>query len=157
MPRLPSGRLIALGNAPYRALVGRALDTKDPGLLLFYDRDSEFNALLQVLRVEWCNGIPTAELDPIETGEGLKHGILSPSGFTVQEAVQGRVPWSRSDIVAFRRFLETPRIARWMADLRKDLMWLCGWLATQALSQPGPYAMLPRTCVSRTELAVPQE
>ena len=157
MPRLPSGRLIALGNAPYRELVGRAVDTKDAGLVLFYDKDAEFHTLLEVLLVEWRADIPAAELDPVETGKGERHGILSSSGFTVQDILRGRAPWSRSDIVAFRKFLGTPRISEWTRGLRKDLVWLRGWLTDGAIFQPDPHAMLPRACFRQPELSASQE
>ncbi|MBE2181096.1 MAG: hypothetical protein IAE97_11560 [Chthoniobacterales bacterium] len=157
MPRLPSGRLIAVGGNPYRQLIGRVMQTNDAGLLLFFDKDREFAALIEVLCVEWRTDLPATELEPLETADGVRHGVSTPAGFTAQDVLRGRVPWSRGDVVAFRKFLESPRVAVWQKAMQGELVRLRGWLTDGAIFRPDPHAMLPRACFRPPEMSASKE
>jgi hypothetical protein len=133
-----------LDAAPFHELAARAEAEDHAGLLFFVEDDMECAALLEVVEVEWRADIPDDELEEIETEEGRRRAVLHATGLTAAEVLRGRAGWSRPDIEAFRRFLQTPRIAGWVVELRDLLVSLRGRLTDRAVMWPHPTATLPR-------------
>ncbi|MFZ4483072.1 MAG: hypothetical protein ACOYOL_03725 [Chthoniobacterales bacterium] len=144
MPRLPSGRSAAINYESLSNLLKRATDTHDAGLLLFLENEREIFRWLDVIQVEWPVNIPAEELDRIDTPEGLRYGISTPTGFSVSDVLAARVPWSLRDIAAFKRFIRTSRVSREIAAVGRDVVQRRAWLTDRAIMWPHPALLLPR-------------
>lgn len=143
MPLLPSGRDISIDFTPLYELEQRAHASGDAALLLFLDGDEEIFSMVLVDEVEWCGGVPEAELDEFETASGVRHGIGHFTGFSVSDVIAGRVPWSRLDIDAFRRFVESPRICEQVRLFRSRCLSLRAWLTDRVIMWPSSCQALP--------------
>lgn len=144
MPKLPSGRLVAVDSSPIEELAQRASDEENAGLLLFVENDLALAGLLEVVEVEWRSDIPPEELDRIDTAEGSRTAILHPIGLSAADVLRGRSSWSRPDIEAFREFLQTPRIASWALEMRGKLLSLRRYLTDRVIMWPSLHAALPQ-------------
>jgi hypothetical protein len=63
--------------------------------LLLIEKPGQILTLVQIKEVEWRPDIPAEELDVVETPGGLKRCILRDTGYSVEDVLAARAPWSR--------------------------------------------------------------
>lgn len=122
MPTLPSGRNIALDASPFDDLIEQARTGHNAALLLSIRRPRHILPLFQVIEVEERPDIPAEELACVTTPSGEARCMTYETGYTAGDVRNGRTDWCKRDIRAFRRFLRSRRIKRWMRERYKQLV-----------------------------------
>ena len=144
MPVLPSGRKISLDFKPLYDLAVQAQAEQNAGNLLLIEKPGQILTLVQIKEVEWRPDIPAEELDVVETPGGLKRCILRDTGYSVEDVLAARAPWSRGDISALRAFILTRRIRGKVEFYRRWLVSLRGKFTDEAIMWPAAKNLLPR-------------
>jgi hypothetical protein len=122
MPKLPSGRTIAVDASPFDDLIERARTERNAALLLSIRHPRHILPLLQVVEVEERLDIPKEELARVSAPWGNIRCMTYETGYTASDFLDGRSDWPDCDIRALERFLDSRRLKRWMRDRYRQLL-----------------------------------
>ncbi|MBJ7327895.1 MAG: hypothetical protein JHC52_11200 [Chthoniobacterales bacterium] len=128
MPKLPSGRYIAIDASPFDDLIERARTERNAALLLCIGHPRHILPLLHVVEVEERPDIPEAELARVSAPWGEVRCMTCETGYTASDLLGGRSGWPECDARALERFLDSRRLKHWMRDRYKQLTALRGLL-----------------------------
>jgi hypothetical protein len=121
MPKLPSGRNIAIDASPFDDLIEQARTERNAALLMSVRRPRQILPLLQVIEVEERSDIPAEELALVCTPRGQMRCMTYETGLSTSDICNERSGWPKHDISAFRKFLRSRRIKQWVRDRYKQL------------------------------------
>lgn len=142
MPKLPSGRSVAVDASPFDDLIERARTERNAALLLSIRHPRHILPLLQVVEVEERFDILKEELARISASGGDIRCMTYETGYTASDILSGRSDWPKRDVRSVARFMRSRRQKRWMRDRYRKLVALRKLL--------GEYARL--TCGLRQDI-----
>lgn len=122
MPKLPSGRNIAVDASPFDDLIERARTERNAALLLSIRHPRHILPFLQVVEVEERFDIPKEELSRVSAPRGDIRCMTYETGYMASDIVSGRSDWPRRDVRSFARFMRSRRQKRWMRDRYSQLV-----------------------------------
>ena len=122
MPKLPSGRSIAIDASPFDDLIERARTERNAALLLSIRHPRHILPLLQVVEVEERFDIPKEELARVSAPWGDICCMTYETGYTASDILSGRSDWPKQDVRSFARFMRSRRQKSWMRDRYRQLV-----------------------------------
>lgn len=130
MPRLPSGRAVAIDASPFDDLIKQASAECSSSLLLGMEHPQHILAHFNVLAVEQRSDVPEEELAYVNGPWSDIHCMTYETGYTASDIVGGCSDWPESDVLAFAQFLESRRIKFMIYTRHRRLQSLYQHLAT---------------------------
>ncbi|MEX1045519.1 MAG: hypothetical protein WEC73_05270 [Chthoniobacterales bacterium] len=104
-PQLPSGRRVAIDCYRLRHAVDEADKTGDVNELLKIWRSKEIRSYMEIVEIVERPDLPASELVEVETkSKQPLRGVPVETGYTLEDVLAGKAPWSPEDMDKFRQF-----------------------------------------------------